>query len=120
MVDIDPLQLVRDVWLKCFGKLYQERLYRYLRIFLNKPIEDLARMFNPVLRGWINYYGKYYKSELYATFQTANRTLSRWAERKYKKLRRHRRRATHWLGKIAKKEPNLFVHWTLGVVPATE
>ena len=84
----------------------------------DKTLEDLSRMFNPIIRGWINYYGKYYKSELYPIFQVANRTLSRWAERKYKKLRRHKRRATHWLGKIAKREPGLFAHWQLGVLPA--
>ncbi len=83
----------------------------------DKTIEDLSRMFNPILKGWINYYGKYYKSELYQVFKNANRTLARWAERKYKKLRHHRR-ATHWLGKIAKREPNLFAHWKLGVLPA--
>lgn len=84
----------------------------------DKTIEDLSRMFNPILKGWINYYGKYYKSELYQVFKNANRTLARWAERKYKKLRHHSRRATHWLGKIAKREPNLFAHWKLGVLPA--
>lgn len=86
----------------------------------DKTIEDLANMFNPVLRGWINYYGKYYKSELYSTFQHVNRTLSRWAGRKYKKMRGHARKSMHWLGKVAKKEPNLFAHWKFGVVPAAE
>jgi RNA-directed DNA polymerase len=84
----------------------------------DKTIVDLSRMFNPILSGWINYYGKYYKSELYQVFKNANSTLARWAERKYKKLRHHSRRAMHWLGKIAKREPNLFAHWKLGVLPA--
>jgi len=39
MVDIDPIELVRGIWLRCFGEIYQERLYRYLKIFLNRPIE---------------------------------------------------------------------------------
>jgi RNA-directed DNA polymerase len=84
----------------------------------DKTLEDLSRMFNPIIRGWINYYGKYYKSELYPVFTVVNRTLSRWATRKYKKLKRHKRRATHWLGKIAKREPAMFAHWQLGVLPA--
>ena len=84
----------------------------------DKTIVDLSRMFNPVMRGWINYYGKYYKSELYQTFNIANRALARWAGRKYKKLRRHRRRSVHWLGKVAKREPKLFAHWELGVLSA--
>lgn len=86
----------------------------------DKTIGDLAKMFNPILNGWINYYGKYYKSELYQTFKMTNRILGRWAERKYKKLRRHSRRATHWLGGVAKREPRLFGHWKLGVLPATK
>jgi RNA-directed DNA polymerase len=84
----------------------------------DKTIVDLSRMFNPILNGWINYYGKYYKSELYQVFKNANRTLARWAERKYKKLRHHSRRAMHWLGRIAKREPHLFAHWRLGVLPS--
>ena len=84
----------------------------------DKTLEDLSKMFNPIIRGWINYYGKYYKSELYPIFKVTNRTLSRWATRKYKKLKRHKRRATHWLGKIAKREPAMFAHWQFGVLPA--
>ena len=84
----------------------------------DKTLKDLSRMFNPIIRGWINYYGKYYKSELYPLFNVANRTLAKWATRKYKKLRRHKLRAMHWLGKIAMREPDLFAHWKMGVTPA--
>lgn len=84
----------------------------------DKSLEDFARMFNPVLRGWINYYGSYYKSALYPLFRQLDRSLTRWAMRKYKKLRGHQRRATHWLGRIAQREPNLFAHWKLGIRPA--
>lgn len=89
-----------------------------LHLRSDKVLDDLARMFNPVLRGWINYYGSYYKSALYPVFKQLNRTLMRWATRKYKKLRGHSRRATHWLGRIARREPYLFAHWQLGVRPA--
>lgn len=84
----------------------------------DKELGDLARMFNPILQGWINYYGRYYKSALYPTFRHLNRTLVRWATRKYKRLSNHRRRAEHWLGAISKREPSLFAHWRLGVKPA--
>jgi len=77
----------------------------------DKELEDIAHMFNAVLQGWINYYGKYYKSEMYPIFQHLNCILARWATRKYKKFRNHRRRAQHWLGKIAQREPKLFAHW---------
>ena len=84
----------------------------------DKSIEDLSRIFNPVLRGWINYYGRFYKSALYPIFDQLNCALKRWAMRKYKKLRGRQRRARYWLGRIARREPNLFVHWRY-VRPAT-
>jgi RNA-directed DNA polymerase len=83
----------------------------------DKSLEDISRMFDPVLRGWITYYSSYYKSALYPVLRHFNRTLVRWATRKYKRFRRHRRRAEHWLERIATKEPNLFTHWRMGVKP---
>ena len=89
-----------------------------LQLRSDKCLEDLARMLNPTLQGWINYYGSFYKSALYPVFIHLNRTLARWATRKYKRLRGHTRRATHWLGRIARKEPRLFAHWKWGLRPA--
>jgi RNA-directed DNA polymerase len=83
----------------------------------DKTIEDISRMFNPILRGWVNYYGRFYKSELYSVLKHMNRALIRWARRKYKKLARHQRQANHWLGKIARREPKLFIHWQMGIFP---
>ncbi len=79
----------------------------------DKQLEDLARMFNPIIQGWINYYGRYHKSGLYPTLKCLERRLIMWATRKYKHLRNHRRRAAHWLRRIAHKEPNMFAHWRL-------
>jgi RNA-directed DNA polymerase len=84
----------------------------------DKSLEDLSHIFNSALRGWINYYGSYYKSALYRIFVQLNRSLMKWAMRKYKRLRGKRRRAVHWLGRIAKRQPHLFAHWSLGVRPA--
>jgi RNA-directed DNA polymerase len=89
-----------------------------LHLRSDKALDDLARMFNPILRGWVQYYGQYYKSALYPTFQVLDRILVKWAMRKYKKLKGHQRRATHWLGRIARRQPRLFVHWQTGVRPA--
>ena len=83
-----------------------------------KSLEDISRMFNPVLRGWINYYGRFYKSSLYPVLIHMNRALVLWARRKYKRLSQHRRRAEYWLGRIARREPRLFAHWQMGILPA--
>jgi len=82
-----------------------------------KSLEELSLFCNPVLRGWINYYGQYYKSALYRVFNILNRSLVRWAKRKYKRLRFHQRRAAQWLRGIAKRQPALFAHWQIGIRP---
>jgi RNA-directed DNA polymerase len=86
----------------------------------DKELMDLSYMFNPIIRGWINYYGCFYKSSLYPVLRHINRALIHWARRKYKKLERHKKRAENWLGRIAKREPQLFAHWKLGILPTAE
>lgn len=82
----------------------------------DKSIEDISRMFNPVIRGWINYYGRFYKSHLYVVLRYMNRALVLWVRRKYKRCK-HQQKAEHWLGRLARREPRLFAHWQLGIVP---
>ncbi len=79
----------------------------------DKSLRDLACMFNPVIRGWVNYYGQFYKSALHPVLIQLNASLQRWAMRKYKKIRCRKRRAFYMLGRIAKQMPNLFAHWRL-------
>ena len=76
-------------------------------------LRDLAREINPVVRGWINYYGRFYPSALYDSLNGINKYLVRWAMQKYKRYRRHPRRAWIALGKAARANPMLFVHWRL-------
>lgn len=89
-----------------------------LQLKPDKSLEDLARMFNPIIQGWINYYGRFYKSGLHCVLRHLNRALVLWARRKFKRLSNHRRRAEHWLGRIARQEPRLFAHWKMGIKPA--
>jgi len=88
-----------------------------LHLRSDKSLFDLAFMFKAKIQGWINYYGRFYRSEMYPTLRQIDRKLCLWATRKYKKLKHHRRRAEHRLGKIAKQHPSLFPHWKLGVKP---
>jgi RNA-directed DNA polymerase len=84
----------------------------------DKSLDELAQRINPVLRGWINYYGHFYKSALYRTFQHLNNTLARWASRKYKRLRGHKRRAFLWIQYRRQRQPRLFAHWQLSQAKA--
>ena len=81
----------------------------------NKTLEDIADGINPVLRGWINYYGRYRKSALYPIFQHLNCTLMRWAMWKYKRLKGCSRKAKQWLDQVSRHDPDLFAHWQMGL-----
>jgi RNA-directed DNA polymerase len=83
----------------------------------NQRLEDLARVVNPVVRGWLNYYGRYYRSKCVQILRHLNEALAAWVRRKYTRLRRRERASVHWLGRIARRDPGLFVHWQLGVQP---
>jgi RNA-directed DNA polymerase len=88
-----------------------------LHLRSDKSLNDLAHGSNDVVRGWINYYGYFYKSALYPSLKQLNEYLVRWAMRKYKKLKQHPTRARSWLAQIAQREPNLFAHWKFGLLP---
>jgi len=100
------------------GKEMRQETRRWkLHLRSDKSLEDLSRMLSPKVRGWINYYGSFYKSALYPTLRHLNRRLVRWAMRKFKRLRHHLTNAVYWLGRIAKRQPELFPHWQFGVKP---
>jgi RNA-directed DNA polymerase len=83
----------------------------------DKTLDDLARIFNSIVQGWINYYGRFYKSGLLSFLRRLNRHLARWACRKFKRLRRRERRAMAWLAEVARRAPRLFAHWRFGARP---
>lgn len=91
-----------------------------LQLKAEKELIDLSMMFNSVIRGWINYYSKFYKSEMYSTLRHINKALIMWARKKYKRFARHKKRAEHFLGRIAKQNPKLFKHWEIGIKPTAE
>lgn len=74
-------------------------------------LEDIAAECNPILRGWLNYYGRYSPSRLYPVFRHFNLSLVAWAMRKFKKLRGRKTKAAIFLEGIAKRQPTLFTHW---------
>lgn len=81
-------------------------------------LRDISRLHNPVVRGWVAYYGRFYPSALYPVFRHINKTLVAWAMRKYRRLKGHKTRASRFLEEVAVKQPYLFVHWQRGMVGA--
>ena len=79
----------------------------------DKSLIDLARMFNPEIRGWIQYYGSFHRSALYSVFRSLDLALVQWAVRTFKRLHGHPRRASRWLNRIAQRDAERFAHWHL-------
>ena len=79
------------------------------RTYLN--LDELAHRINPVISGWVNYYGKFCRSELHSVLDHINEALAGWAMRKFKRLRRRKTRAHAWLKDLARRNPELFAHW---------
>jgi RNA-directed DNA polymerase len=71
---------------------------------------DLARWLNRIVAGWMNYYGRFYRSQMYPLLQRVNAYLRRWAGMKYRRLRAYNRFKAWWAG-LVDRQPGLFAHW---------
>jgi len=79
----------------------------------DKSLQELAKMYNPYIRGWINYYGHFYRTRLRPTLQRIDFYVTRWARRKFKRLRSRTKGARDWLARVLRANPKLFAHWQL-------
>ena len=73
-------------------------------------LDDLASWLNPIIAGWMNYYGRFYRTEMDPLLKRVNTYMRRWAGRKYKRLRTLKRFTRWWAG-LLEREPGLFAHW---------
>jgi RNA-directed DNA polymerase len=107
---------VSNAALRCMRQKVRELNFRNRT---QMELKDIARQLNPILRGWIEYYGRYSPSALYPLYRHVNMTLVAWAMRKYRRLKKRKTRASVWLeGYAEKKCPRLFVHWSQGTIGA--
>jgi len=81
-----------------------------LHLRTTRDLAELAEWMNPVIRGWMVYYGKFYRTEMDGLLRRINTYLVRWARRKFKRLRSFKK-AKLWWNRLQRREPNLFVHW---------
>lgn len=77
---------------------------------------EIAKWFNPRLKGWLNYYGRYCKSAMYKLCDHFNKTLVAWAMKKYKHLQGKKTRTAKLLRKLAESRPYMFTHWRQGMI----
>ena len=92
--------------MRACDRLRELRIHRQV----NLSLDDLAEWLNPILAGWMNYYGRYYRSALYPLLRRVSTYLRRWAGKKYRRLRTHKRFIRWWTG-LLEREPRLFAHW---------
>lgn len=90
----------------------------HVQLKTDKELNDIANMCNPSLRGWYQYYGRFYASEMQRIWRRFNRYLVDWARRKYKRLAKHVGKARQYIKQLAKAQPTLFVHWQFGAILA--
>ena len=98
--------------LKAMRTTIRELDFRHLT---QLSLVDIARRLNPLLRGWIEYYGRYAPSALYPLLRYVNQTLRAWVMRKFKRFAAHKIRAGRFLERLARENADLFVHWRLGM-----
>jgi group II intron reverse transcriptase/maturase len=86
-----------------------------LRNRTDLSLKQIAKWYNPILQGWLGYYGRYYRSALYSVWRHFNKTLVAWVMRKYKHFQRRKTKASMFIEKLMESHPNLFVHWRNGM-----
>jgi len=99
----------RDALKGMMGEMRRWAMTRQTSVSLH----ELAKRYNPILRGWLGYYGRFYRSALRRVFDQFDRKLARWARRKYRKLQTHKRGSFQWLKRIMGRQPRLFDHWLI-------
>ena len=100
---------------KTSGKAIRDKIRQWkLKYRVELSLEEIAIRYNPVLRGWFQYYGKYSQSSLAVIWRQFNMVLVKWVQRKYKKIH-GKTKAAIMIQSIIKKQPDLFTHWKLTV-----
>jgi len=79
-----------------------------------KSIVGIAQYLNPMIRGWVNYYGKFRGYEMSRVFRLLRNRVIRWARKRYKRYRTSLNRTFRWLDRVREQYPYLFYHWKLG------
>jgi hypothetical protein len=110
-----PRGNVFAAFLPAISKEALKRLSRTVRRWqLHRRTElslaELAEMINPVVRGWMQYYGAFYRSALSMLLARINTYLVRWTRKKYRRLRAHRKARAAW-DRVTMQFPGYFAHW---------
>ncbi|WP_241255474.1 reverse transcriptase domain-containing protein, partial [Candidatus Protofrankia californiensis] len=101
---------------EALGKMSQRVRRWRIHTRVRHDLSELAALINPVVAGWMNYYGRFYRSRMSSLLQRINTYLMRWAGKRYRRLRPFRRFRAWWTG-LLDREPGLFAHWAWASMP---
>lgn len=96
-----------DALAKMSAKVRSWRLHRRV----NSTAQHLAELVNPVVRGWLAYYGRFYRSALHPLLRRINTYLLRWIMNKYKRLNTWTK-AVQAMSAARQRNPRYFAHWS--------
>jgi RNA-directed DNA polymerase len=96
----------KDALKKISGEVRRWRLHRQIGL----DFREVAKRINPIVRGWMQYYGAFYRSALFSLLQRINAYMMRWIRKKYKRLRPFKKAHACWK-RITRQHPRLFAHW---------
>ena len=99
------------------SKDHIQETIRSWQLYRKKDLIEVEVQMEASVRGWINYYGKFYPSCVRSYLQTLNHAIVRWAVGKYKRFKGSFKRAWQWLISVHHKNPKFFYHWCRGIVP---
>jgi hypothetical protein len=88
------------------GEVRRSRLHRQV----GRTFAELARAINPIVRGWMQYYGAFYRTALYPFLRRINAYLIRWSRKKFKRLRTFKKAHACWR-RITRQYPRALAHW---------
>ena len=87
-------------------QLSLQRLSRY-------SLEELSVRINALLDGWVRYFGLFHRTALQRALRTLDLHIVKWAQKKFKRLYKHKTRAWNWLAGLRTRAPSLFLHWII-------
>ncbi len=96
---------------KASHKIRTKLIEMKIHTITERTLEEIAQECNPIIRGWVNYYGKFYKSALNEVLESIDNRLEKWAVKKYRKFQGSIIAAKRWLSSIKTRDPKFFAHW---------
>jgi RNA-directed DNA polymerase len=103
---------------KSVNKIVEEFRKSEFHRWTTSSIYRIAEAFNPKIRGWINYYGKFRIHKLMRIFRIFHWRLIKWEVKRYGRFGGSMHKAGRWLRDLANSYPGLFVHWQYGFIGA--